>query len=386
MKSLFLTLLAASLPLHAEYEPARPFSFEYQGKLFNFGQAVNLPSGIWNTYRTAPAKPTEATFEIHRGFTKTADCAKYAQEYIAKAKTQVPGIGSLAFNQNAEKFAGFSIHYTDPKTESLVAEFWSLRKQGNLPFASLRTFKLTNPDPGAREKLKETLPKTTETTLNEILATEMPPIALPRRKGTTAKPEGTTTRIDQEYLTKIFAGEGQPPRLGVDFEITLPTRFEKTTGVMGKERPPYLFGYGQVGKDGRLTESVRFSNFSHAAVEDTLLILPFVTMLIETQAVDAQVSRDVGGRLVDRYETDLNGTRAAVILTEITRTNSLPIYRQYVIIPRPDSDKGIVIETFIDAQKSPDIKTREDLHAFKGFANEIIASFAFAKPLEPAGQ
>ena len=211
----------------------------------------------------------------------------------------------------------------------------------------------------------------------------MPPIFLPRRKGSTVKTEGVTTSVNQDYLGKIFAGEGEPLQLGVDFEITMPTRFAKTTGVMGKERPPYLFGYGNVGDGGKLIESIRFSKITHAVIEDTRPLLSFLTMLVETQAVDAQLSRDVGGRFVDRYETSINGTRAAVILTEIIRKNSRPIYRQYVIIPCMNSDKGIVIETFIDAQKSPDINAREDLHAFKGFANEIIASFSF-KEILPA--
>ncbi|WP_411826527.1 hypothetical protein [Luteolibacter sp. AS25] len=380
MKALILlTFLATYLPLSAGYEPARPLSFEYNGKLFNFGKAINLPSGIWNTYRTLPAKPGEIGMEINCAFVKTPDCSQYATNYLSSAKKQLPGVGTLAFNQNDKTFAGFSIHYPDVKNGAHNVEFWSLRKQGDFPFASLRTLKTIDPTDGALEKIKETLPTTTETALNEILETEIPPIILPRRKGTTAKVEGTTTSVNQDYLGKIFEGDGKPPELGVDFEITIPTRYAKKTGVMGKERPPYLFGYGHVGTGGKLIESVRFSNLSHAVSADTLPILPFVTMLIETQAVDAQVSRDVGGRIMDRYETNINGTRAAVIVTEITRTNSRPIYRQYIMIPRPNSDKGILIETFIDAQRSSEINSREDLHAFKGFAGEIIASFSFKK-------
>ncbi len=384
MKSLilFYAFLLASSPLHAGYDPPVALDFRFQEELFTFKNAGNKPSGILNYYRTASERSDGSEATMIRGFLKMADCAKYAEERAASFKEKYPDDVVRVLHGGTADSAEFSSLRTDPKGLKSSYELWSFRKNPKQPFASITQLKVTETDPEAQKKLKEGFQEDLASRLSAMSGTEFPMVVLPARSLEAEEfakvPEGVPVVVDQTYVEKVFAGDGPPPILQASFRISLPARFTDTTGVMGKMDPPEIFGFGQAGEKGTAIESISFTNLTHTESEDVVPQLPNLTMIVETVIVEPNIIANKGF-VRERYWTRINGLDAAVILTETVRPNKKPFYHQYVLFPRPGATTGTLVTIRIDPEKSPDVKTVEDIFTFKGFANEVLASFSFAE-------
>ncbi len=389
MKFLILlsTLLLTGFHLHAEPDSTPPPSFKFQGSEFSLSQILNTQPGTYNAFRTAPPKPGEATTEINTLILKTTDCAKFTEQHLANLKKQIPGAEHLAFSQNNADFAGFAHFRTDPKTGALNAEFWALKRTPKEPFANVRILKIIDPTEGALGKLKETFPQKTEAILNSLLEAKIPAITFPRRRTreveTMEKPQGNLVEITRESVAKAFAGAENVLQPGSEFSFTIPECFAEFTASVQRPTPPFFVSYGLTNAKKGMVETISFANLSHSKTEDTRLLLPGLTMIVESQAVDPLLGKESKTRFVDRYVTEFNGLPAAVILTETTIPGNKSICHQYVILPRPGSTNGILVKTFVDAELSQEIDFPQHLWSSKGLANQTLASFSFLKSQKP---
>lgn len=378
-----LFFLFSHSALLADCDPPLPITFEFRGETFRKIRSSNLPLGIFNIYRAGSPKEDGSDAEITLGFIKTADCLAFAKENIAAVKKQRPQAIVHLFGGSDAAKTGLAHLTTDPTTGATQAEYWDLARHDSAPIARVAIFKETLTSPDARKILEKKFPKTASAALNEMLASKLPNPFFPSRRNEAVQfakaPEGNPVLINQAYIDKVAPKRAGAPALEASVRLTIPKRFVATTGILGQPEEPEIIGFGQAGQDGKIVESVTLSNYSHPNSLRPLFFLSGSGLILESRLITSRVLSK-GGRIRDRYWTEVNGLVVAVILAETTRPNQKPFYHQYVLIPRQNATEGTLLTIRIDSEKSPDVKTLDDLYHFKGFASEVLTSFSFPEP------
>lgn len=209
---IFLVLPALLLgrSLVGEEASFQPPSFQFRDSVYVLQETPNLPSGIFNIYRSGAVQKDAVEVEITVGLMKIADCRKFAEENQAVVSQQRPGSKLLIFSQSDARTAGFAYLSTNPVNGALNGEFWSLERESDLPFSLVKILRIADSSAGARQKMEEGFAEKAAAQLNDLVKTRIPSPRLPFRPisygGGGVQSAGTVVQVDQPYVEKVFAG------------------------------------------------------------------------------------------------------------------------------------------------------------------------------------